>query len=70
MHLETHSRTMMKSITWRITAVVSTFLIIALLTHDYRTSLYYTIIINIIKSFLYYGHERLWSKSSYGIKNK
>lgn len=65
---EQHSRTILKSITWRIIAIISTFTVIQILTHDYQTSLYYTLIINLVKSFLYYVHERLWNKSSFGLR--
>ncbi len=67
---ERHSRTIFKSITWRITAVLSTLVIMFMLTRDYSLSLYYTIVINIIKSVLYYLHERIWNISNFGLELK
>ncbi len=63
---ERHSRTIAKSITWRIIAFTSSIIILYLLTHNWETSLYHAIIIHIVKTILYYIHERFWNKSNFG----
>lgn len=63
---EKHSRTVFKTITWRIVAFGSTLIILYLLTGDFDMSLYHSILIHAAKTILYYVHERLWNRSNYG----
>ena len=50
-----------KTISFRILAVISTFIVLYLFTGKIAYSLELTIILNIVKSVLYYVHERLWN---------
>lgn len=63
---ERHSRTIAKSITWRIVAFVSSMIVIYFLTHDWETSFYHSVVIHSVKTVLYYIHERLWNASNFG----
>ncbi|PJC00944.1 MAG: hypothetical protein CO073_04900 [Candidatus Komeilibacteria bacterium CG_4_9_14_0_8_um_filter_36_9] len=63
---ERHSRTIAKSITWRIIAFASTVIVVYCLTLDWETSLYHSVIIHAVKTVLYYIHERAWNASNFG----
>lgn len=58
---ESHTRTIIKSITWRIVATLVTAAF---------TGLSGAIIINIWMTVAYYIHERLWLKLSWGKQNE
>ena len=60
MSLDTKKRTMAKTITWRITASLTTFLIAWILTGDIFVGASIGSIEAFAKIFLYYFHERIW----------
>ena len=61
MSTDTKKRTMAKTITWRITASLTTFLIAWILTGDILVGASIGSIEAIAKIFLYYFHERIWT---------
>ena len=61
MSADTKKRTMAKTITWRITASLTTFLIAWVLTGDILVGASIGSIEAIAKIFLYYFHERIWT---------
>ena len=61
MSADTKKRTMAKTITWRITASLTTFLIAWILTGDILIGASIGSIEAIAKIFLYYFHERIWA---------
>ena len=61
MSADTKKRTMAKTITWRITASLTTFLIAWILTGDILVGVSIGSIEAIAKIFLYYFHERIWT---------
>lgn len=63
---ERHSRTIVKSITWRLVAFISSVVILYLLIGDLETSLYHSVLIHGVKTILYYVHERFWNASNFG----
>lgn len=63
---EKHSRTIVKSITWRLLAFGATVIVLQLMINDWQTSLLHSVIIHSIKTVLYYIHERLWNLSNFG----
>ena len=63
---EKHSRTIFKSITWRIIAFISSVLVLYLLIGDWGSSIYHSIVIHLVKTVLYYIHERVWNRSNFG----
>ena len=60
------SRSLLKTITWRLTASLDTFLLSFIITgrFDWATSI--AILEVITKSIIYYFHERLWNKARWG----
>ena len=65
MSTDTKKRTMAKTITWRITASLTTFLIAWFLTGDILVGASIGSIEAIAKIFLYYFHERIWTNISW-----
>ena len=65
MSTDTKKRTMAKTITWRITASLTTFLIAWILTGDILVGASIGSIEAIAKIFLYYFYERIWTNISW-----
>ena len=65
MSVDTKKRTMAKTITWRITASLTTFLIAWMLTGDILVGASIGSVEAIAKIFLYYFHERIWTNISW-----
>ena len=65
MSVDLKKRTLIKTMTWRITASLTTFLIAWLLTGDLLIGASIGSIEAIAKIFLYYYHERIWNNISW-----
>ena len=65
MSLDTQKRTIAKTMTWRITASFTTFIIAWILTGDLLVGASIGAIEAIAKIFLYYFHERIWTNISW-----
>ena len=65
MPADTQKRTVTKTLTWRITASFTTFVIAWILTDDLLIGATIGSIEAIAKIFLYYFHERLWNNISW-----
>lgn len=61
-------RSLIKTLTWRVTASLDTFLISWIITGSYMLGGSIAGIEIITKMFLYYGHERIWNKFNIGRK--
>jgi len=61
MSAELKKRTLVKTITWRVTASLTTFLIAWMLTGDLLIGVSIGSIEAIVKFFLYFYHERIWN---------
>jgi len=61
MSADLKKRTLVKTMTWRVTASLTTFLIAWLLTGDLLIGMSIGSIEAIAKIFLYYYHERIWN---------
>jgi len=63
-----------KTITWRIIASLTTFLLALLFfrddPHAAQKATGIAIVESILKMVLYYFHERVWYKSNFGLKNR
>jgi uncharacterized membrane protein len=59
-------RSFAKSITWRIVAILSTFAIAYFMTGSIAFATSLTLISNAINFVLYYIHERVWLKVTWG----
>lgn len=60
------TRSLVKSLTWRVLAIVVTFASIYFLTGEVSTATAGTILTNSINFVLYYLHERFWLKIPWG----
>jgi len=67
--METHSRTILKTITWRILATITALLVTYYYTKDWKLSLTVGLVMAFYKTILYYIHERVWNKISFGRKD-
>jgi uncharacterized membrane protein len=67
-------RHLAKTITWRIIASTTTFILAYVFFHDDESAVqkatYVAIAETVIKMALYYFHERAWYKSDFGVKRK
>lgn len=63
---EKNYRSIVKSISYRITGTVATFLITFSLTGEMKLALSITGVETISKIILFYLHERLWNKIKFG----
>ncbi len=64
--MESHKRSILKALTWRLLATVITTLVVYLFTKEVVLSLGIGFVDAAIKMFTYYGHERLWDRISFG----
>jgi len=63
---ESHRRSLTKAVTWRVTGTIDTFIVSWLLTGEPKVALSIAGIEFFTKIFLYYSHERVWNKISWG----
>ena len=61
MSVDLKKRTLAKTMSWRVTASLTTFLIAWILTGDLFMGASIGSIEAILKIFLYYYHERIWN---------
>ena len=66
MSADLKKRTLAKTMTWRITASLKTFLIAWILTGDLLIGGSIGSIEAIAKIFLFYYHERIWNNINWG----
>jgi uncharacterized membrane protein len=66
--MEKHARTIFKTLSWRILASSTTLLLVYFFTNDVIISAGVCIIEMIVKTLIYYIHERVWDKTNYGRK--
>ena len=68
---EKHYRSIVKAISWRVTGTVDTIVISWLITREVKLALSIGFVEVFTKIFLYYLHERLWTRISFGrVKGK
>jgi len=63
---EKYERSVTKTVTYRILIVISTFIVTYFLTGEVRLSIEITAVANIINTFLYFLHERIWNRIGWG----
>ncbi len=61
------TRSLAKSLTWRVLAIIVTFGSIYVLTGELETATAGTLLTNSINFILYYLHERVWLQTKWGI---
>lgn len=62
--VETKKRTIFKTVTWRLVAVLNSFLVLTM--HLTDSNFMNAIYMNITGFFAFYFFERVWSKINYG----
>jgi len=70
MFVETHSRSAIKAVSWRLTGTLATGLIVYLLTASWGAALTIGIVEFVSKFALFFVHERAWDKIKYGRQQK
>ena len=66
MYKEKHIRSIAKTISWRVTATVTTFTLVWIFTGQITTAIAIGGIEVILKMLFYYLHERGWEKLKFG----
>ena len=64
--MDLRRRTLVKTATWRILAVAITWIVVFLYNRDVTESTVVALCANALKSVLYYMHERIWNRFSFG----
>jgi uncharacterized membrane protein len=64
----THARAIAKAVTWRALGSLDTMLIGWLITGSLAIGGSIAVLEVVTKMFLYYGHERVWSVITWGVK--
>lgn len=63
---DTQKRSIIKTVTWRITGSGATFFIAYLMTGDFAVAGVIGIVQMFSNTILYYLHERIWNKIKWG----
>ena len=69
-YFETHSRSILKAVSWRTTGTLDTIVISFVLTGKIKLALSIGLAELATKTVLYYLHERLWNKIKFGRKEE
>jgi len=64
--VEKNKRSIFKSVTFRITVIISDTIITYTLTRRVDLTAGFVIFTNIASTFLYYSHERIWAHIHWG----
>ncbi len=65
---ESHKRSIVKAITWRVIATATTLLVAYIWLGEWTTSIALALMANGIKAVFYYIHERVWNRTDFGRK--
>ena len=65
---ETHRRSFIKAATWRMTGTVDTIVLSFFVTGSFKMAASIGVAELFTKIFLYWLHERIWSKVKWGYK--
>ncbi len=68
MYKETHARSIVKTISWRFWATLTTIALVFLFVGEIKTALSIGIVEVVAKLILYFFHERTWDKIHFGKK--
>jgi len=64
--LESHKRSIAKTISWRVAATLITGVVTYFLTGRLDFAVTVGLADTLVKFFIYYVHERMWTRISYG----
>jgi uncharacterized membrane protein len=68
--MENRKRSILKTLSWRTIATITTTIIAFALTGQFKLALSIGVIELFTKLFLYYIHERAWTRLKFGIDAK
>ncbi len=64
--MDSRGRSLIKAVTWRAGGIVVTFAVAWLLTGEAALSIGIRLLDSTVKIGVYYAHERLWNRVSFG----
>ena len=64
--MESHSRTIAKTLSWRVIATLITATLAWLITGELEVGIEIGLADTLVKLFAYYGHERAWARTNVG----
>jgi len=64
--MESHKRSLVKTVSWRLTGSFSTFLISYVVLGSFAIASSIALVQLIANTILYYMHERVWNKIEWG----
>lgn len=64
--MDTHKRSIAKTISWRVMATIITGVVTYFLTGRIDFAVTVGLADTLVKFFIYYVHERMWTRISYG----
>jgi len=64
--MESHSRSIAKTLSWRLWATIITTAVVYFSTHEFKFAMEIGLLDTTIKLGAYFFHERLWNKVSFG----
>mgnify|MGYP005856716259 CR=1 FL=1 len=68
--MEKPARSLMKAISWRIVATLTTIFLVFVFSRDLTLGTIVGITELVLKTFIYYVHERVWNLSNFGRQRK
>ena len=68
MHSDTHTRSLMKTATYRMLIITTNAVIVFFVTGRYDITFWVLLSTNIFNTLLYFFHERLWNRIGWGTK--
>lgn len=63
---EKRYRSLVKTVSWRLTGTIDTFVVSYFVTGEATVAISISVVEVFTKMFLYYWHERLWSRLKFG----
>lgn len=70
MIIETKIRSLVKTLSWRVTATITTFIVALVITKRIDIAVQIGLLEALLKMFVYFIHERSWAKVRFGIHEK
>jgi uncharacterized membrane protein len=64
--MDTHRRSIVKALSWRLAAFLITFIVVFLVTGQTDTAVGIGLVDSFIKIVAYYAHERIWFRIPFG----
>ena len=66
---ESHRRSIVKTMSWRILATLTTTVLVYVFTNDFTIAIEVGGLEAIVKLLFYYFHERVWSTVKWGVED-